>query len=137
MLFRSNDTLEEINKEYQLFLEQKSAQLKMIKEFSQKMIKNIEGIELPCLEKMLSSRFGYITSGKFICDKCNFVGKNRLALSVHKRTCDKTHTEEEEVGDVTPINIQLSLPPPAQQPIVQDKQTKTLSKKAASPSPAK
>jgi len=88
---------------------------------------------------MLSSRFGYTTSGKFICEKCHFVGKNRLALSVHKRTCDKTHTEEEEeVGDVTPINIQLTLPPPpAQQPIVQDKQTKTLSKKGASPSPAK
>jgi len=135
----SNDTLEEINKEYQLFVEQKLAQLKMVKDFSQKMIKSIEDVQLPSLEKMLSSRFGYTTSGKFICEKCHFVGKNRLALSVHKRTCDKTHTEEEEeVGDVTPINIQLTLPPPpAQQPIVQDKQTKTLSKKGASPSPAK
>jgi len=133
----SNDTLEEINKEYQLFVEQKLAQLKMVKDFSQKMIKSIEDIQLPSLEKMLSSRFGYITSGKFICEKCHFVGKNRLALSVHKRTCDKTHTEE-EVGDVTPINIQLTLPPPpAQQPIVQDKQTKTVTKKGASPSPAK
>ena len=135
----SNDTLEEINKEYQLFVEQKLAQLKMVKDFSQKMIKSIEDVQLPSLEKMLSSRFGYTTSGKFICEKCHFVGKNRLALSVHKRTCDKTHTEEEEeVGDVTPINIQLTLPPPpAQQPIVQDKQTKTLSKKGASHSPAK
>jgi len=134
----SNDTLEEINKEYQLFVEQKLAQLKMVKDFSQKMIKSIEDIQLPSLEKMLSSRFGYTTSGKFICEKCHFVGKNRLALSVHKRTCDKTPTEE-EVGDVAPLNIQLTLPPPppAQQPIVQDKQTKTLSKKAASPSPAK
>jgi len=133
----SNDTLEEINKEYQLFVEQKLAQLKMVKEFSQKMIKSIEDVQLPSLEKMLSSRFGCSTSGKFVCDKCHFVGKNRIALSVHKRTCDKTPTEE-EVGDVTPINIQLSLPPPpAQQPNVQEKQTKTLSKKGVSPSPAK
>jgi len=132
----SNDTLEEINKEYQLFVEQKLAQLKMVKDFSQKMIKNIESLQLPSLEKMLSSRFGYINSGKFICEKCHFVGKNQLALSVHKRTCDKTPTEE--VGDVAPLNIQLTLPPPPeQQPIVQEKQTKTISKKGAIPSPAK
>jgi hypothetical protein len=123
----SNDTLEEINKEYQLFVEQKLSQLKMVKDFSQKMIKSIEDVQLPSLEKMLSSRFGYTTSGKFICDKCHFVGKNRLALSVHKRTCDKTPTEE--VGDVAPINIQLTLPPPEQQPIVQQKQSKTVTKK--------
>jgi hypothetical protein len=132
----SNDTLEEINKEYQLFVEQKLAQLKMVKDFSQKMIKNIESLQLPSLEKMLSSRFGYITSGKFICEKCHFVGKNLLALSVHKRTCDKTPTEE--VGDVAPINIQLALPPPhEQQPIVQQKQSKPSTKKGTSPSPAK
>jgi len=129
----SNDTLEEINKEYQLFVEQKLAQLKIVKDFSQKMIKSIEDIQLPSLEKMLSSRFGYTTSGKFICDKCHFVGKNRLALSVHKRTCDKTLTEE--VGDIAPMNIQLALPPPPeQQPIVQQKQTKTVTKKGTSPS---
>lgn len=127
----SKDTLEEINKEYQLFVEQKLAQLKMVKDFSQKMIKNIESLQLPSLEKMLSSRFGYITSGKFICEKCNFVGKNPLALSVHKRTCDKTPTEE--VGDVVPINIQLALPPLEQQPIVQQKQSKTVTKKGTSP----
>ena len=100
----------------------------MVKEFSQKMIKNIEGLQLPSLEKMLSSRFGYISSGKFVCEKCNFVGKNQLALSVHKRTCDKTHTEEEDTV-IEPINIQLALPPPAQQPIIQQKQCKTVTKK--------
>ena len=132
----SNDTLEEINKEYQLFVEQKLAQLKMVKDFSQKMIKRIEDVQLPSLEKMLSSRFGYTNSGKFICEKCHFVGKNRLALSVHKRTCDKTPTEE--VDDDTPMNIQLVLPPPPQQqPIVQQKQTKTVTKKGDSHSPAK
>ena len=130
----SNDTLEEINKEYQLFLEQKLAQLKMVKEFSQKMIKNIEGIELPCLEKMLSSRFGYITSGKFICDKCNFVGKNRLALSVHKRTCDKT---TQEVNNDSPSNIQLTPPASPAQPVVQQTQSKTLTKKVGSSLPNK
>jgi hypothetical protein len=122
----NKDTLEEINKEYQLFIEQKLAQLKMVKEFSQRMIKTIEGIELPCLEKMLSTRFGYINSGKFICEKCNFVGKNLLALSVHKRTCDKTNLPTEEVVCVSPINIKLS---PSVQSVVQPKQGKTNTKK--------
>ena len=104
----------------------------MVKDFSQKMIKNIEGIELPCLEKMLSSRFGYTTSGKFICEKCNFVGKNLLALSVHKRTCDKTLLPTQEVvAYVSPMNIQLS--PSVQPAVVQQKQIiKTPIKKGAS-----
>jgi hypothetical protein len=129
----SKDTLEEINKEYLIFVEQKLAQLKMVKEFSQKMIKNIEGIELPCLEKMLSSRFGYINSGKFICEKCNFIGKNLLALSVHKRSCDKTNLPTQEVECVSSINVTFPQPvqlvPPSVQPVVQQKQSKTVTKK--------
>jgi hypothetical protein len=138
----SKDTLEEINREYQLFVEQKLNQLKMVKEFSQKMIKNIEDLQLPCLEKMLSSRFGYISSNKFICEKCNFIGKNPLALSVHKRTCDKTSSSPSETSIVPPMNILLQTPPqqptiqpvvqmPVQQPtqqLVQPKITKTLVK---------
>ena len=127
----SKDTLEEINKEYQLFVEQKLNQLKMVKEFSQKMIKNIEDLQLPCLEKMLSSRFGYITSGKFVCEKCNFIGKNPLALSVHKRTCDKTNSSVQENIIVSPITVQLQqpvpVPVPLQQP-VQQKLTKVITK---------
>jgi hypothetical protein len=117
----SKDTLEEINREYQLFVEQKLNQLKMVKEFSQKMIKNIEELQLPCLEKMLSTRFGYITSGKFICEKCNYIGKNPLALSVHKRTCDKTCSSAPEPSNVSTMNILLQTPPtqPVVQPIVQ------------------
>lgn len=127
----SKDTLDEINKEYQMFVEQKLAQLKMVKEFSQKMIKHIECIELPCLEKMLSSRFGYINSGKFICEKCNFVGKNPLALSVHKRSCDKTNLPTQDDDSVSSMNITLT---PAAQPLVQQKQAKTVTKKAVTPS---
>jgi organic radical activating enzyme len=134
----SKDTLEEINKEYQLFVEQKLNQLKIVKEFSQKMIKNIEDFQLPCLEKMLSSRFGYITSGKFVCEKCNFIGKNPLALSVHKRTCDKTNLSVQENNIVSPITVQLQQPvqQPVQQSVqqpVQQKLTKIVTKTIVSP----
>jgi len=130
----SKDTLEDINKEYQLFVEQKLNQLKMVKEFSQKMIKNIEGIELPCLEKMLSSRFGYINSGKFLCEKCSFVGKNLLALSVHKRTCDKTNVPTQEVEHEATMNITFSSLAPPAPTAPQQKQVKAVTKKAVTPS---
>jgi hypothetical protein len=73
---------------------------------------------------MLSSRFGYITSGKFICEKCNFIGKNPLALSVHKRTCDKTNSLLQETSNVSPMNILLQTPShsvaqPIAQPVIQ------------------
>jgi hypothetical protein len=100
------------------------------------MIKNIEGLQLPSLEKMLSSRFGYINSGKFLCEKCNYIGKNPLALSVHKRSCDKTNVPTtQEVDSVIPtINIQLATPPPPSvQPVLQQKQGKTVTKKGVSP----
>ena len=133
----SKDTLEEINKEYQLFVEQKLNQLKIVKEFSQKMIKNIEDLQLPCLEKMLSSRFGYITSGKFICEKCNnFIGKNLLALSVHKRTCDKTNIQaSQEINTpsiVSPINIMLQS---SAQPTTQPSQQQLPNSQPSLPTP--
>ena len=141
----SKDNLEEINREYQLFAEQKLNQLKLVKEFSQKMIKNIEDFQLPCLEKMLSSRFGYITSGKFICEKCNFIGKNPLALSVHKRTCDKTILPT-QLEPIPPMNIQLQKPSqtplqtpsqtPSQTPL-QPKPTKILTKTIVTPPSSK
>jgi len=133
----SKDTLEEINKEYQLFAEQKLNQLKMVKEFSQKMIKNIEDLQLPCLEKMLSSRFGYITSGKFICEKCNFIGKNPLALSVHKRTCDKTILPIQETTPIPPMNIQLQAPSHPVHAPLQQKPIKILTKTVVTSPPSK
>jgi hypothetical protein len=136
----SKDTLEEINKEYQVFVEQKLNQLKMVKEFSQKMIKNIEDLQLPCLEKMLSSRFGYITSGKFICEKCNFIGKNPLALSVHKRTCDKSISNLQEISTpsiASPINIMLqSSTQPTVPPVQPQKVMKTVTKTVIQTSPS-
>ena len=53
-----------------------------------------------------------------------FIGKNPLALSVHKRTCDKTNLSAPENNSVSPMNILLQTPPHSvahhiAQPIVQ------------------
>ena len=71
--------------------------------------------------------------------QCNFIGKNPLALSVHKRTCDKTILPTQEVNYVHPMNIQLqthSQQQPSQAPSQapsQQKLTKILTKTIVTP----
>jgi hypothetical protein len=136
----SKDTLDDINNEYQVFVDQKLIQLKMIKEFSQKITKSIEDLQLPILDKLLSSKYGFLSS-KCFCEKCGYVAKNQHALSCHKRgSCGK------QVETVPPLNIQFQPPiqQPVQQPIqqpvqqplqqpIQQKLTKLITKTVLSP----
>ena len=99
----------------------------MVKEFSQKITKSIEDFQLPILDKLLSSKYGFLSS-KCFCEKCGYVAKNQHALSCHKRgSCGK------QVETVPSLNIQLQTPvqqppqPPIQQPL-QQKPTKILTK---------
>ena len=107
--------LDDINNEYQIFVEQKLIQLKMVKEFSQKITKSIEDFQLPILDKLLSSKYGFLSS-KCVCEKCGYVAKNQHALSCHKRgSCGK------QVEPIPSLNIQLQTP--VQQPPQQLLQT--------------
>lgn len=80
------EILDDINKEYQLFATQKMIQIKTIRDFSNKMIKQVEEIQLPSLDQYLSSRYAF-SSGKYICEVCEYVAKNQSAMSAHKRGC--------------------------------------------------
>ena len=80
------DVLDEINKEYQLFVAQKTAQIKTVKDFSSKMTKQIDDMQMPSLEHFLSKKYAFSTS-KYMCEFCEFVGKNQSAMSAHKRGC--------------------------------------------------
>jgi hypothetical protein len=119
----SKDTLDDINNEYQIFVEQKLIQLKMIKEFSQKITKSIEDLQLPILDKLLSSKYGFLSS-KCFCEKCGYVAKNQHALSCHKRgSCGKINLSASENNSVSPMNILLQTPShsvvqPIAQPVV-------------------
>jgi len=80
------EILDEINKEYQMFATQKLLQIKTVKDFSSKMIKQLEEIQLPCLEHFLSTKYAF-SSSKYICEFCEYVAKNQSAMSAHKRGC--------------------------------------------------
>lgn len=78
------EVLDDINKEYQYFASQQMTQIKMLKDFTQKMIKQIDDAQLPSLKNFLSTRYAF-SSSEFVCDICGYVAKNQSALGAHKR----------------------------------------------------
>jgi len=98
------EVLDEINKEYQYFVSQKLLQIKTVKDFGQKMIKQIEENDFPSLEKFLSTRYAF-SSSKYVCEFCDFVGKNQSAMSAHKRGC-KSKLNIVTMDDTPPVIAQ-------------------------------
>ena len=72
--------------EYQNFMMSKTSLIKITKEFNKKLLKQIDEIKLPVLDDYLSSKYAF-ASNKFVCEYCNFVGKNQQSKSAHLRGC--------------------------------------------------
>uniref|UniRef100_A0A6C0BWR9 Uncharacterized protein n=1 Tax=viral metagenome TaxID=1070528 RepID=A0A6C0BWR9_9ZZZZ len=121
----SKEQLDDINREFQECCSQKLNLLKTIKDFSQKMIKQVDEITFPKLEEYLSSRYTF-SVGKMTCEFCNYIAKNQQALSAHYRGCAirkiKT-TPSEELTDVEPVKTEPE--PPAITQIKVKKQVKS------------
>ena len=81
------ETLDTINKEYQLFISNKTNQVKTVKEYSNKMLSQIEEQKLPHLEHLLSKYFATTASKENVCEYCNYSAKNTRALMAHQRGC--------------------------------------------------
>jgi hypothetical protein len=90
-----NDSLknkiEEINNEYQDFINRKKILLNHLKESNKKTIQMIDNISFPNLNKYLLNNSNRAKSDDnicIICDICNtFEAKNNKSLSQHKRFC--------------------------------------------------
>ena len=100
----SKETLDYINLEYQNFITAKTSITKLAKEFNKKLLKQIDDIKLPSLEDYLSSKYSF-SSSKFVCEYCNFVGKNQQSKSAHLRGCTerKRIEKEKETGEKTNV----------------------------------
>jgi hypothetical protein len=83
----NKETLDEINKEYQNFINNKMIHIKTIKDFQQKLISQVDDIKLPGLEHFLSKLYASSASKENICDYCGYVAKNVRALTAHHRGC--------------------------------------------------
>ncbi len=80
------DILDSINQEYQSFIQSKLSLIKLIKDFNQKILKQLEDIKITSLEEYLSTRYASATS-KYVCEYCGFIAKNAAAKSAHLRGC--------------------------------------------------
>lgn len=103
------DVLDSINKEYQECCSHKLNILKTIKDFNQKLLKQVDEIHFPNLEHYLSTRYTF-SVGKMVCEYCNFIAKNQQALSAHLRGCNvkknMSGKTEGEIAVETPITIE-------------------------------
>ena len=85
------DVLDEVNREYQLFISQKELVVIAFKESQKKVLSQIEEIRFPALDRYLSSKYiNNIRKVGFKCEICKLFNANNLkALAAHKRGCNR------------------------------------------------
>lgn len=98
------DILDSINSEYQAFIANKLTLIKIIKDFNQKILKQLDDTKIPSLEEYLSTRYASSTS-KYVCEYCGFVAKNAAAKSAHLRGCSVKKSSSQ--NSPPSINIQM------------------------------
>lgn len=89
--------LEQINKEFEEYISKKDGMVKMVKDFSEKMIFSINDFKFPSLEKYLSTRFALSTvqNGNI----CKYCGRHfPRSVAQHQRHCAKKKECASEAG---------------------------------------
>ena len=88
------DVLDEINKDFQMFLTQKEAIINVMKESHKKILAQLDEMKFTALEKYLSTKFTPTNLKQgFKCDLCKYFTANNLkALAAHKRGCVRKNT---------------------------------------------
>lgn len=98
------ETLNEVNREYQVFICQKDSIITLLKETNKKLLSLVDDIKFPSLDKYLATRYSSTKKQGFICDLCNTFSVNTLkGLAAHKRGCQR------KLAGGCVLNIQPSL----------------------------
>ena len=86
------EVLDEINREYQLYIVQKETLSNTVKEAYKKIISQIEELRFVSLDKFLSTRYSYFKKQGYLCNLCNVFSVSTLkGLAAHKRGCTRKH----------------------------------------------
>lgn len=84
------DVLDEINREYNLFINQKESISNTLKESHKKILGQLDDLKLPSLDKFLSTKYSSIQKQGFKCNLCNsFTVSTLKGLAAHKRGCSR------------------------------------------------
>jgi len=86
------EVLDNINKEFQVFINQKDLLVSCIKDFQKKILSQIEDLKMPDLTEYLNSKYASIQNQEWCCDICNesFTKKSSLASHKKKHKDDKS-----------------------------------------------
>jgi hypothetical protein len=104
------DVLEEINKEYQVFISNKEAVTNTLKDSQKKMMHQLDEFKFPILEKYLCTKFSSNSQKQTLkCDICKLFNANNLkALAAHKRGCTRKNGVSNTVPLHNPTNSVIS-----------------------------
>ena len=96
------DVLDEINKDFQMFLTQKEAIINVMKESHKKILAQLDEMKFTALEKYLSTKFTPTNLKQgFKCDLCKYFTANNLkALAAHKRGCARKNTNTQVISNL-------------------------------------
>jgi hypothetical protein len=84
------DILDEINREYNLFIHQKETISNTLKESHKKILMQLDDLKIPSLDKFLSTKYSSIQKQGFKCNLCNsFTVSTLKGLAAHKRGCSR------------------------------------------------
>jgi hypothetical protein len=92
------NVLEDIHKEYCDYRNQKDTLQKTIKDTYSKLLKQVDEMKMPNLEKYLSTYYSF-SCGKFVCEYCGFVSEKKAGLSAHIRGCKKKKQNNDSESD--------------------------------------
>ena len=103
------DVLDEINREYQMFISQKEMIVNTVKDTYKKLLSQIEEFRFTTLDKFLSTRYSYFKKQGYICNLCNVFSVSTLkGLAAHKRGCNRKIASSME--SKSSIDIPISKP---------------------------
>ena len=100
----SNELLLQINQEYTSFATKKLEMIKICKDFHQNIEKQINTLQFPNLENILTPIFKQNTTlqpntEQFQC-KCGFIGKSKRTLTTHLKKCDTVKNKQQPIIDL-------------------------------------
>jgi len=100
------EMLDDINKEYQMFVANKLSHIKTIKDCNQRLLTQIEEFKIPSLEKYLSKLYASSGSKNDTCEYCGFAAKNQRSLAAHYRGCSakKQFADIQTPGNTIQVN---------------------------------
>jgi stress-induced morphogen len=91
------DTLDKINEQFQIFINQKEIVIMTLKETHKKLLTQIEDLKIPDLSLYLNEKYASMQNQTFSCEVCSLPFQNKRSLAAHK----KIHKSN---GDILVVN---------------------------------